>query len=168
MVQPFTEWKVLPHGRLTAIDDNMLTVVGGIPMPVGNMKRRMTVVRLRGGRLVVFSAIALDENEMSLLEDFGDPAFLIVPNDHHRLDSRIWKDRYPHMRVIAAAGARDKVETVVHVDATSVDFDDPDVILLTVPGTGECEAALEIRRQNGTTLVLNDVVGNMRKTSERQ
>jgi hypothetical protein len=33
-------------------------------MPVGNITRRMTVVRLRDGKLVIFSAIALDEVEM--------------------------------------------------------------------------------------------------------
>lgn len=165
MPQPFTEWKVLPHGKLTAIEDDILTVVGEIPMPIGDMKRRMTVVRLRGGRLVIFSAVALDEEEMRALEDFGEPAFLIVPNDHHRLDSKIWKDRYPAMQVITPQGAREKVEEAVPVDATTVDFDDPDIELITVPGTRQHEAALEVRRPNGTTLVLNDVVGNMRNTS---
>jgi hypothetical protein len=165
MPKPFTEWKVLPHGKLTAIEDDILTVVGEIPMPVGDMKRRMTVVRLRGGRLVIFSAVALDEEEMRALEDFGEPAFLIVPNDHHRLDSKIWKDRYPAMQVITPKGAREKVEEAVPVDATTADFDDPDIELITVPGTREHEAALEVRRPSGTTLVLNDVVGNMRNTS---
>jgi len=165
MPKPFMEWKVLPHSKLTAIEDDILTVVGDVPMPVANMKRRMTVVRLRDGRLVIFSAVALDEEEMRALEDFGEPAFLIVPNDHHRLDSQIWKDRYPAMQVITPKGAREEVEKVVHVDATSADFGDPDIALMTVPGTREHEAALEVRRPNGTTLVLNDVVGNMRATS---
>jgi hypothetical protein len=165
MPKPFTEWKVLPHGKLTAIEDGILTVVGDIPMPVGDMKRRMTVVRLSDRRLVIFSAVALDEEEMHALEDFGEPAFLIVPNNHHRLDSKIWKDRYPAMQVITPKGAREEVEKVVHVDATSADFGDPDIALITVPGTHEHEAALEVRRPNGTTLVLNDVVGNMRDTS---
>ena len=165
MPKPFTEWKVLPHSKLTAIEDDILTVVGDVPMPVANLKRRMTVVRLRDGRLVIFSAVALDEEEMHALENFGEPAFLIVPNDHHRLDSKIWKDRYPAMQVITPKGAREGVEKVVHVDATSADFGDPDIALMTVPGTREHEAALEVRRPNGTTLVLNDVVGNMRATS---
>ena len=165
MPRPLTEWKVLPHGRLTAVEDNILTVVGDIPMPVGDLKRRMTVVRLRDRRLVIFSAVALDEDEMRMLEEFGEPAFLIVPNGHHRLDSKIWKDRYPAIRVITPERAREKVEKVVHVDATSADFSDPDVALITVPGTQEHEAALEVRGPTGTTLVLNDVVGNMRTTS---
>lgn len=47
MSQPLTEWKVLPHGRLVRVEDYILTVVGEIPMPLTNIPRRMTVVRLR-------------------------------------------------------------------------------------------------------------------------
>ena len=165
MPQPFTEWKVLPHGKLTKIEDNILTVIGTIPMPVGNMTRQMTVVRLRDGRLVIFSAIALGEDEMRALEDFGKPTYLIVPNDHHRLDCKIWKDRYPAMQVITPEGAREKVEKAVLVDATHANFDDPGVVLVTVPGTRGREAALEVRGPNGTTLVLNDIVANIRNAS---
>ena len=113
MTKPPQEWKVLPHGKLTEIDPNILTVVGEIHMPFTDLPRRMTVARLTDGRLVVFSAIALDEDEMRALEDYGRPAFLIVPNDHHRLDARIWKDRYPDLQVAAPHGARKKVEQTV-------------------------------------------------------
>jgi hypothetical protein len=165
MTQPLTEWKVLPHGRLTQIDDNILTVEGEIPMPLAKLPRRMTVVRLRDGRLVIFNGVALDEGEMRRLEEFGTPTFLVVPNGHHRLDAHIWKQRYPQLRVIAPAGARSQVEKVVPVDATGVDFNDPDVKFATVAGTGEGEAALEVRGSSGTTLILNDVIGNIRNTS---
>jgi len=165
MSKPLTEWKVLPHGKLTRIEDNILTVEGMIRMPLGAFSRRMTAVRLRDGRLVVFNAVALDECEMRVLEDFGNPTFLIVPNAHHRLDARIWKDRYPEIQVIAPAGARAKVEETVPVDATAADFGDHGVVFVTVPGTGDNEAALEVRGANGTTLILNDMVGNIRKTS---
>ena len=165
MPQPFTEWKVLPHGKLTKVEDDVLTVTGNIPMPVGNLTRRMTVVKLRDGRLVIFSAIALDESEIRVLENFGTPAFLIVPNDHHRLDAKPWKDRYPSIEVLAPQGARKNIEKAVAVDAIHADFDDPGVLLVTVAGTGGREFALEVRKPAGTTLVLNDVVGNIRDAS---
>jgi hypothetical protein len=165
MPRPFTRWKVLPHGKLTKIEENVLTVTGTIPMPVGNMTRRMTAVRLRDGKLVIFSAIALDENEMRVLEDFGTPAFLIVPNDHHRLDAKPWKNRYPSAQVIASQGARKKIEEAVAVDATYADFNDSTVTLITVPGTGEREFALEVNKPTGTTLVLNDVIANIQNAS---
>jgi hypothetical protein len=161
MTEPFSEWTVLPHGKLTAVDTNVLTVTGDLKMPLTDFERRMTVIRLGSGRLVVFSAIALDEEEMRALEEYGRPAFLVVPNDHHRLDARIWKERYPKMQVVAPAGAREKIEEVVKVDTCLPVFEDPHVRWLTVAGTCENEAALLVEGGNGTTLVLNDLIGNM-------
>jgi hypothetical protein len=162
MAKPFNEWTVLPHGKLTHLDDRMLVVTGLMHMPpMGEVARRMTVVRLDDGRLVVYSAIALNEVEMTTLESFGNPRYLIIPNDLHRMDVKPWKDRYPTMTVVAPAGARAKVEEIVHVDRTTVDFLDPTVEFIVVPGTGEREAALSIETPSGTTLVLNDLIFNL-------
>jgi hypothetical protein len=162
MTQPFQHWKVLPHGKLSQLDDNILTVVGEIHMPLMDLPRRMTVVRLNDARLVVFSAIALDEDEMAALEAYGRPMYLIVPSDKHRLDAKIWKDRYPQIQVVAPEGARAKVEEVVPVDTVAPRFEDPAVQFMVVPGTRGREAALVVRTPKGTTLVLNDVVSNIR------
>jgi hypothetical protein len=165
MAAPNKHWKVLPHGKLTRVEDDIITVTGEIKMPSGTLPRRMTVVRLPGGRLIIYSAIALAEEEMLRLEAFGTPAFLIVPNDHHRLDAKAWKDRYPAMKVIAPAGAREKVAEIVPVDATQIEFGDPDVRLTAVAGTESGEIALEIERPSGTTLIVNDIIGNIRNAS---
>jgi hypothetical protein len=162
MTRPFQQWKVLPHGKLSEIDVNILTVTGDIRMPMMSLPRRMTVVRVNGSRLVVFSAIALNEEEMAKLEAYGRPAFLVVPSDKHRLDAKPWKNRYPAMQVVAPEGARGKVEDVVPVDTVAPRFDDPNVQFVAVPGTRAHEAALVVRTPNGTTLVLNDLVGNIR------
>lgn len=161
MPKPFTEWTVLPHGKLSRLDDNLLSVTGDLHMPVGDVPRRMTVARLADGGLVVYSAIALDEAEMAALEAFGPPSYLVVPNDIHRMDAKIWKDRYPQIRVVAPAGVRKAVEEVVPVDETSPDFGDPQVEYVTVPGTEEHEAALIVKTWSGTTLVVNDLIWNL-------
>ncbi len=127
--------------------------------PMGDVERRMTVVRLADGRLVIWSAIALDRSQMQELEAFGSPTYLIVPGDLHRMDAHAWKERYPQLVVITPAAARAKVEEIVHVDATEIDFKDPHVRYLTVPGTGEREAALISRRRSRyDVLVLNDLI----------
>jgi len=161
MPQPFRSWRVLPHSQLTVVDDNLLTVVGDLPMPIGDFPRRMTVARLRDGRLVIFSAISLEEREMVALEKFGPPTFLVVPSDLHRMDAKIWKERYPRALVLAPEGAYDKVNEVVPVDATGFDFRDQSVQFLTVPGTEGHEAALVVTSAGGTTLVLNDLIWNI-------
>ncbi len=156
-------WIVLPHGPLTRVDDGILTVTGTLQMPLVHLERRMTVVRLRDGATVIYSAIALDEDEMRQIEALGTPRFLIVPGPAHRVDAKVFKRRYPQIQVIAPEGARGRVEKAVPVDAASADFADPDVTLLTVPGTKGYEAALVVRRASGTTLILNDLIGNLRR-----
>ena len=156
------EWKVLPHGRVKTVDERVVTVEGAIPMPLGKFPRRMTVVGLSRNRSAIFSAIALGEAELRRIEEVGKPAFLIVPNGHHRLDAGAWKKRYPKLKVLCPPGAKDKVNEAVAVDSTEDILRDKDVDFVIVNGTGEAEAALVVRRKNGTTLVVNDVIANVR------
>ncbi len=156
------KWEVMPHGPLVEVDDGILTVAGEIVMPLGRFPRRMTVVALAGGRTAIYSAIALDETEMTRIERMGRPAILIVPGDAHRLDAGIWKQRYPELRVVAPPGAREAVAEVVPVDATTSDIlDDRAVDWTIVAGTGGHEGALVVRRPGGVTVVCNDVIGNV-------
>ena len=159
MAKPHTDWTVLPHGKLKRLEHDLLSVTGTMNMPpMGQVNRRMTIVRLADRRLIIYSAICLDEVEMNALESYGRPAYLIVPGDIHRMDAKPWKDRYPFLKVIAPAGAREKIEKVVPVDATEVDFGDPAVRFTTMRGTGDKEAVLVIETASGTTVVLNDLI----------
>jgi len=60
MTQPFQHWNALRHGKLSQIDNIILTVVGEFHMPVMDLARRMTLARLQDSRLVIFRAIALN------------------------------------------------------------------------------------------------------------
>lgn len=157
-----TEWTVQPHGDLVELEEGLLTVEGTIRMPLGNFPRRMTVVRLAEGGLAIWSAIALREMEMKRLESMGSLRWLIVPGVAHRLDAQIWKQRYPAMRVLCAPGAATAVAEAVPVDATGDPFSDPEVRFQVVPGAKGREAALLVRRGGHATLVVNDIVANVR------
>lgn len=161
MPKAFATWTVLPHGPLEAVSPRIRTVTGELAMPLTRLERRMTVVRLCDGRLVVYSAIALQEPQMQELESFGRPAFLIVPSHLHRLDAPAWKRRYPELCVVAPSGARQQVAQVVPVDTTEPSFGDPTVRFVELAGTANREAALEVDDSDGVTLILNDVVGNL-------
>jgi hypothetical protein len=161
MPKPFETWTVCPHGAIEKVSENLWRVAG--PFPGAPFPRTMIVVRLADGRLVIHNAIALDEGEMKELESWGTPAFLIVPNGGHRMDAKIFKARYPGLRVVAPAGAKKKVEEVVPVDATEVDFGDPNVSYEIVAGTADREGLLVVRSKAGTTLVFNDALMNMQK-----
>lgn len=161
MPKPFERWTVLPHGELVALAENLWTVEGALDMPLGRFVRRMTVARSARGALVVFSPIALDDPRMRDLEDFGEPGFLVVPSERHRMDIRPWKDRYPRAKVFAPAGAAAKVEELVRVDGPPGDVGDASVALMTVPGTGGHEAAMRVDSVDGSTLVLNELIFNL-------
>lgn len=161
MPKTFATWTVLPHGPLEAIMPRIRTVTGQLAMPLTQLERRMTVVKLSDGRLVVYGAIALDEPRMRELENFGRPAFLVVPSHLHRQDAPAWKRRYPDLCVVAPSGARTRVEEVVPVDTCEPRFDDPTVRFVPLAGTADREAALEVEDGDGVTLILNDVVGNL-------
>lgn len=132
-------------------------------MPLGETVRRMTIAKLSDGRLLVFSAIALDEAEMAKLDALGPVAFLVVPSGIHRMDIKGWTARYPQARVIAPAGVRKKVEELVTVHATTLDLADPEVQLIVVPGTGEQEFAMLVTTGNTRTLVVTDLIFNLPK-----
>jgi hypothetical protein len=160
MAKAHSEWKVLPHRPLERLSPSIMTVTGDIRMPLTVLERRMTVVRLNDGRLVIYSAMALDEEQMQVLEDFGVPAFLVVPSRFHRSDAFAWKQRYPKLVVVAPESARKQVEEVVPVDTTRPDLGDG-VRFIEVPGTAGAEGALEVREGDQLSLVLNDIVGNL-------
>lgn len=157
-----TDWTVQPHGRLEALEEGLLTVPGEIVMPLGRFPRRMTVIGLKGGRVAIWSAVPLSEPQMKEIEAMGEVAFLIVPGVAHRLDVQAWKARYPKAKVLCAPGAKAAVEEVIAVDATADILDDPDVTLETAPGIDEREAVLWVRRGGRTTLVINDMIANVR------
>jgi len=160
MAKLHDRWKVLPHGPLEEIDDGLLTVVGQIPMPLGNFPRRMTVIGLIGGRTALWSPIPLPEAEMGQIEAMGDPTFLIIPNPAHRLDARPYRARYPQAKTITAPNAVKQVEEAVPVDDVNADLG-RDVELLTVSGVDQVELAMLVRRPGGVTLLTNDIIGNV-------
>jgi hypothetical protein len=160
MAKASTDWRVLPHGPIEELAENLWRVQGSVPMM--SLKRTMTVARLGDGRLAIHSAIALDEAAMKKLEAWGTPAYLIVPNAYHRMDLPAFKHRYPALAVLTARGSRSKVEKVHAVDGVLEDFpSDDSVRMQPLPGVAEIEGVMVVRSKDGVTVVLCDAVFNM-------
>ena len=151
------DWLVLPHAPIQELSENLWRVEGDLPR--FSMKRVMTVARLHTGELLIHSAIALDEASMKRLEAWGKPSILLIPHVRHRLDAARFKRRYPALRVFAPPGVLAKARAVVNVDGSYADVPrDPAVTLELLDGTGEMEGALFVRSQDGTSVVLTEVV----------
>ena len=155
-------WTVQRHGPLQMVAEGIWSAEGSIAMPLGRFPRRMTVIVLASGGVAVWSPISLDDADMARLDALGPVRFLIVPNAGHRLDIRAWKARYPEAKVIAPPGARDAVAEAVPVDATDNILADPGVTLERVAGTKADEFAMLVAREDGATLILNDILASIR------
>ncbi|MFO0552977.1 MAG: hypothetical protein U0271_31610 [Polyangiaceae bacterium] len=167
MAKAHEKWTVLPHKSIEEISPHVRRVEGNVPgMP---LKRVMTLIKRQSGGLVVHNAMALDDTSMKALDRWGPVELLVVPNGYHRLDAKIFKDRYPNAKVVCPAGARKKVEEVVPVDLTYDEFPSDDVVRVeTLDGTNRAEGVLVVTEPEGTTLVFNDALFNMPHVSGMQ
>jgi hypothetical protein len=155
-----TEWTVLPHGPIERLSERLWRLEGSLPgMP---LRRVMAVARRSDGGLVVHNPIAVEPPVIAELEAWGPIAAIIVPNGYHRLDARVFHDRYPGARVECPSGARAKVEQVVPVTGGYEDEPgDAAVALQTLDGTAAGEGVMIVRDGDGASLVFNDLVFNM-------
>jgi hypothetical protein len=160
MAKAHTSWRVLPHGPIEKLSERVWRIEGQLPgMP---MKRVMTIAKRSDGGLVVHNGIAVAEKEMAEIEAWGPVVAIAVPNGYHRLDARVFHERFPAARVVCPPGARKKVEEVVPVTASYVDEPrDAAVAFEVLDGTKGGEGAMIVTDGGGTTLVLNDIVFNM-------
>ena len=165
MAKAHTAWKVLNHGPLERLADNLWRVEGALPGM--SLRRTMTVVRRADGSLLLHSPIALDDERRQELEALGPIAVLVVPNAGHRLDAPAYQARYPGVVTFCPRGGRSKVEEVATVNGTYDDYqNDGSIRFETLAGVADGEGAMLVRSSDGMTIVLNDVVMNMDKKAD--
>jgi len=154
-----TEWKVLPHGPIEQLEENLWTVTGELSI---GLKRVMVIAKRDDGRLVLHGLMALEESAQKQVETLGEPAFLIVPSGYHRMDAARYRDRYPNAKMLCPSGARRAVEKVAKVDGTYEDYPrDGSTELIDIDGLAKREGALVVRSKSGVTVVMNDALFNM-------
>ncbi len=146
-----------PHGPLQKLTENLWHVQGTLPGM--SLRRNMAIARLTDGRLVINSAIALEESLMAELEAWGKPSYLVIPNRYHRLDLPAYKRRYPGLVVLVPRGARPTVERVQRADGTFEDFPSNEAVILSpLQGIGDQEGVMSVESEDGVTLILGDAV----------
>lgn len=147
------------HGPFERLEDNLWSVVGSVPGMA--LRRRMTVVRLGDGRLVIHSAIGLEDGAQRELEAWGEPAFIVVPSGYHRIDAPRYKARYPKAKVLCSPEAASRVRQVVPVDGSFADLPaDPALRSEPVRGTRGGEHVFVVRSGSRVSLLMNDVLFN--------
>jgi len=143
------------------VEENLWLVEGELPGGRA-IRRRMSIVRLSGGRLAFHNAVPLREEAMREVERFGEPALLLVPNRIHRLDVHAFSERYPALRVFTAAPAQAKVWEVAPVEGTWQDLPvDRALVAHPIAGSRFGEAAFAVRSGERVSLLFGDTVMNI-------
>lgn len=155
-----SNWRVRGHGPIAKLEANLWEVESEVPsLP---LKRRMTVVRLGDGSLVVHSAICLDEAAQRELDAWGSVRYVIVPNGWHRMDAPAYAERYPDARILCPDPVRKRVSKKVRVDGNlSLLPADPALSCEAMAGTNTAEHVLTVRSGERTSLVFCDTVFNL-------
>lgn len=156
------EWHVRGNGPIEKLEENLWEIEGEVPgLP---MKRRMTLIRLDDGSVVVHNGICLNEEAQSELDAWGKVRFIIVPNGWHRLDAPAYAARYPDALVLCPDPARKLVMKRVRVDG-NLSLLPQDRMLEHAPLAGSkiAEHVLTVRSGGRATLVFNDTIFNLPK-----
>ena len=151
---------VLPHGSLEPLAENLWLVRGSLPR--GNLPRAMVVYRLDDGRLLIHSAIALDEAGMAAIDALGVVTFIIVPNAFHRLDAARYKARYPSAQVLTPSFIHDAAAKLVAVDGHCEDvLPGLGIACRTPAGVKDSEFVYELPVDGGVAVVITDLLFNL-------
>ncbi|OEO32305.1 hypothetical protein VW23_012220 [Devosia insulae DS-56] len=85
------------------VDGPVVTAAAGFHYPT-----RMTVIRLAGGDLVIWSPVALTPQLRGEVEMLGNVRYLVAPNSLHDSFIADWHRAFPVAQVLAAPGVREK------------------------------------------------------------
>lgn len=154
--------RIFPHGALAPVAPEIWQVEGSLPVP---LKRNMTVHRLPGGDLVIYSAVALNDAGMADLEALGRPAVMVVPHPLHTMDASFYRERYPDIRVIALPDAAARLRGV-SIDAPPEEgIGELGLRCHVAPGMRYTEVVLELPVDGGRALLFTDLVTRGRAPS---
>ena len=159
MVPASRPWTVQPYRPIAKVEDNLWTVDGDIRVPGGVIPRKMVLIKAGDGRIAIHSPIPLNDVDMEEIEHWGEPAFCIVPNRYHRLDSPAFRQRYPAVKIVCPDAARTRVARVVAADG-GYEMLPPDFQWRTLAMT-DGEAAFVSRNGERVTLIFGDALFNL-------
>ena len=162
MTRPEDE-PIQPYGELRQHAPDLWTLEGewyGTPF-----RRRMTLMRLERGGLVVHSAIRLREEDWPRLEALGPVEVLVAPNRFHGSEAHHFQRRYPQARLFASPGCAREQRRLARLDGV-LPADWPpelerEVACLELQGT-RCGLHEQVFFQRASrTLVLTDAAFNL-------
>jgi len=160
------EWKdyVLPHGPLVELSKGKLWSVTGKFTP----DRNMIIYKTNDDKLIIHSAIVLDEKTQKQVELLGTPHVVIIPNRFHCRDAKAYKNRYPEIKVLCPLDSftmiSKKVDFVLDgsVERALATYVSSEEFAYIVPVGAKGELSYEVALGNGNKgLIVCDLMFNL-------
>lgn len=125
--------------------------------------RRMTVIRLSDGRLILHSSIRLNPEDLQWLQSLGTPALIVAPNKFHYSDAGWMIEKFPAAQLFVPKSRFDVfLKRGFHPKDVNTEFPaDIATQVKCIPMTGaNIEEAAFLHVSSGT-LILCDLAFNM-------
>ena len=111
------------HGSLeTIFPEKLYRLEAPASSDFGPPTRNMFIYRVAvsngGYELLIYNAIAVNEETLQEILKLGNPSIMVVPNDMHICCIGVWKKRFPHLKVICFRKPCPTIEQVVPIDCT--------------------------------------------------
>jgi len=122
---------------MTPISDHIWTVDGELSLLGSPFGVRMTIVRLSNGSLWIHSPISWAEEYREQLDELGQVAYLIAPNNGHNKWLLEWHEQFPTAQVYVTPGTPKKKQVsearqlTGSVDAWQADLDGKQIPAIT-------------------------------------
>lgn len=154
--------EVQPYGSIQLIAPDLYCLDGEWNQTL--FKRRMTIIRLQSGGLVIHNAIRLQEKDYAKLEDLGPISVIVVPNHFHSSEAHFYKQRYPRARLLVAKSIAPQISEKCPVDGLLPDAWDEslrrEIDCMEFTGTRIVNESVFLHRSS-KTLILTDLAFNM-------
>lgn len=128
-------------------------------------RRRMTLIQLAGGDLLVHSAIRLRDDDYAQIDRLGNVRWIVLPNAFHVSEAHHYKFRYPDAKLLGSPEAVKAAVKYCAADGTLPGaWPEPlraEVDCLIFEGTRMVGEAIFFHRSS-RTLILTDLAFNMR------
>lgn len=94
--------------QLEPLAENLWVVTTPLPMWIGDIGARMTIVRLDGGELLLHSTVQFDPVLKSIIDGLGTVRWIVAPSRVHHLFIPDWVDAYRDAELCGAPGLPEK------------------------------------------------------------
>jgi hypothetical protein len=158
------------QAALERLDESLWVAARPLRLWVGDVGTRMSVVRLAGGELLLYSPVPLDAPTRAALDALGPVRFVLGPSRVHHFYLGAYAAAYPEAQLLAAPGLPEKRRDLRFHRVLDAGFEPPwqdELALRFFAGAPQMNEVVCLHRPSRSLLVC-DLVFNVRSGPENR